>query len=197
MANNRLEDFNKYQPSLNSNGYLYCINCHGYYSIKDDENPDYFVSCECGGELVFYESFPNFSGDSDLDEFDDLIEIEQLFTLLRSKSEKRKAVIQNLSNHIYIQEGLLNEIKEERWNLWDVLNERNLQSDIKNQKRLLDDIAENEDRLLAIIREQRSRAHSNDKLTLSLVFNSIGTRGFIIIEFIIIVLLLIMLLSNF
>ncbi len=107
------------------------------------------------------------------------------------------AVIKNLSNHIHIQEGLLNEIKEERWNLWDVLNERNLQTDIKNQKRLLDDIAENEDRLLTIIREQRSRANTNDKFTFSTTFKRIGTRGFIILEFIIIVFLLIILLSNF
>ena len=192
MANNNSEEFYKYQPSLNSNGYLYCRNCHGYYSLKDDETQDDFVSCECGGELVFYENFPNF-GDSGFEEFDDLIEIEQLLTLLKSKSQKRKALIQNLSNHIQIQEGLLNEIKEERWNLWDVLNERNLQNDIRNQKRLLDDIAENEDRLMAIIREQRSRAHSSDKFALRGLMKNVGTRGFIIIEFIIIVFLLILL----
>jgi hypothetical protein len=194
MANNHSEIFNEHKPSLNSNGYLYCGNCHGYYSLNDDETPDDFVSCECGGELIFYESYPNFSEDPGFEEFDDLIEIEQLLTLLKSKSQKRKALIQNLSNHIQIQEGLLNEIKEERWNLWDVLNERNLQNDIKNQKRLLDDIAENEDRLLSIIREQRSRAHTSDKLTLSTIFKIIGTRGFIVIEFLVIILLLILLL---
>lgn len=193
MTNNHSEEFNTTQPSLNSNGYLYCRNCHGYYSLNDDESPDDFVSCECGGDLVFYESFPKFSQDYDYGEFDDLIEIEQLLTLLKSKSEKRKVLIKNLSNHIQIQEGLLNEIKEERWNLWDVLNERNLQTDIKNQKRLLDDIAENEDRLMAIIREQRSRAHKSNKITLSTVTKNIGTRGFIIIEFIIIIFLLILL----
>lgn len=192
MANDQSEEDHKYPPSLSSNGYLYCKNCHGYYSLKDDENPDDFVSCECGGELEFYESFPNFSSDSGFDEFDDYTEIEQLLTLLKTKSQRRKALIQNLSNHIHIQEGLLNEIKEERWNLWDVLNERNLQNDIKNQKRLLDDIAENEDRLMAIIREQRSRAHSSDKFTFTGAFKSIGTRGFIIIEFIIIVFLLLL-----
>ena len=193
MANNQSEEVYKHQPSLSSNGYLYCRNCHGYYSLKDGENPDDFVSCECGYELEFFESFPNFSSDSGFDEFDDYTEIEQLLTLLKTKSQKRKAVIQNLSNHIHIQEGLLNEIKEERWNLWDVLNERNLQSDIRNQKRLLDDIAENEDRLMAIVRKQRSRAQSSEKFTFYGLFKSIGTRGFIIIEFIIIMFLLVLL----
>lgn len=193
MASNQSEEVFKREPPLNSNGYLYCENCHGYYSLKYGENSEDFVSCECGGKLVFYESFPDFSEDSSFDEFDDLIEIEQLLTLLKSKSEKRNALIQNLSNHIHIQEGLLNEIKEERWNLWDVLNERNLQTDIKNQKRLLDDISENEDRLMSMIREQRNRAHDSEKFTFSGMTRNIGTPGFIIIEFIVILFLVIML----
>ncbi len=184
------------QPPLKSNGYLFCRNCKGYYRLQDDEDKEDFISCECGGELEFYESLPTHSRnyDSGFDEYDDLIEIEQLLTLIKSKSKKRKALIQNLSNHIHIQEGLLDEIKEERWNLWDVLNERNLQSDIKNQKRLLDDISENEDRLMSIIKEQRTRAKSSDKFTFTGFIKNIGTRGFIILEFIVIMVLLVLLL---
>jgi hypothetical protein len=181
------------RSSIGFNGYLYCNNCNGYYRLQEDETPEDFVSCECGEMLEFYENLPDSSTRTGMEDFDDTEEIEQLLTLLKSKSKKRKELIENLSNHINIQEGLLNEIKEERWNLWDVLNERNLQSDIKNQKRLLDDISENEDRLMSIIKEQRIRAHSSDKLTMSSVIKSIGTRGFIIMEFLIIVVLLLIL----
>lgn len=189
-----LEDNTRQRPSPRFNGYLYCKNCKGYYHLQDGESKEDFVSCECGGELEFYESLPTHSDHySGLDEFDDSVEIEQLLTLLKTKSEKRKTLIKNLSNHIQIQEGLLNEIKEERWNLWDVLNEKNLQSDIKNQKRLLDEISENEDRLMSIIKEQRTRAKSTEKFRFTGLFKSIGTRGFIILEFIVIVVLLLLL----
>lgn len=173
-------------------GYLYCKNCDGYYRLQEDETPEDFVSCECGGILEFHENLPESSTRTGMEDFDDTEEIEQLLTLLKSKSKKRKELVQNLSNHINIQEGLLNEIKEERWNLWDVLNERSPQSDI-NQKRLLDDISDNEDRLMSIIREQRTRAHSSDKLSAGSVIKTIGTRGFIIIEFLVIVALLLIL----
>ena len=153
MNSKRPEGGYKGIGSKNYSGYLYCKNCNGYYRLQEDETPEDFVSCECGGELEFHESLPDTSTSPGLEDFDDTEEIEQLLTLLKSKSKKRKELIGNLSNHIQIQEGLLNEIKEERWNLWDVLNERNLQSDIQNQKRLLDDIAENEDSFYKLFEE--------------------------------------------
>lgn len=189
------EDTTKKRPSHN-NGYLFCRKCQGYYQLQDNESKDDFVSCECGWELEFYETLPTHSRDhySGFDEFDDSEEIEQLLTLLKSKSEKRKAIIKNLSNHIHIQEGLLNEIKEERWTLWDVLNERNLQSDIKNQKSLLDEIGENEDRLMSMIKEQRTRAHESDKSTSTDLFKNIGTREVVILVFILIIVVFLLLL---
>jgi hypothetical protein len=36
--------------------YLICENCGGYYSLKDGESPKDFLSCECGGNLNFFES---------------------------------------------------------------------------------------------------------------------------------------------
>lgn len=197
------EETSKQSPSLKSNGYLFCRKCKGYYHLQGDETREDFLSCECGGELVFYETLPGESQNYDskdkqnydsTEEIDDFVEMEQLLTLIKSKSEKRKALIQNLSNHIEIQEELLDEIKEERWNLWDVLNERNLQNDIKNQKRLLDEISENEDKLMSVIKEQRTRAKSTDKFTFTEFIRNIGTRGFIILEFMVIVVLLILLL---
>lgn len=36
--------------------YLICENCGGYYSLKDNESPQDFLACECGGHLHFIES---------------------------------------------------------------------------------------------------------------------------------------------
>jgi DNA repair exonuclease SbcCD ATPase subunit len=186
------KDATKQQLPLESNGYLYCRKCQGYYRLQDGESKDDFVSCECGWELEFIESLPTQSSDhySGFDELDDTEEIEQLLTLLKSKSAKRKAIIKNLSNHIHIQEELLNEIKEERWTVWDVLNERNLQADIKNQKRLLDDISDNEDRLMSIVREQRTKAYESEKLTFT---GFLKTPLFIILVVIVVVVVLLFL----
>ncbi|EKQ52316.1 MAG: hypothetical protein B655_1898 [Methanobacterium sp. Maddingley MBC34] len=35
--------------------YLICQNCGGYYELDDDESPEDFDSCRCGGKLVYSE----------------------------------------------------------------------------------------------------------------------------------------------
>jgi len=35
--------------------YLICQNCGGYYELDDDESPEDFDSCRCGGKLVYAE----------------------------------------------------------------------------------------------------------------------------------------------
>lgn len=34
-------------------GYLHCQGCGGYYLLEDDESPQDFERCQCGGELVY------------------------------------------------------------------------------------------------------------------------------------------------
>jgi hypothetical protein len=34
-------------------GYLHCQSCGGYYHLEDDESPQDFDGCQCGGELVY------------------------------------------------------------------------------------------------------------------------------------------------
>jgi hypothetical protein len=33
--------------------FLVCINCDGYYQLEDNEKPDDFESCQCGGKLTY------------------------------------------------------------------------------------------------------------------------------------------------
>lgn len=187
----------------NSNGYLVCSNCRGYYQLKDGEYPEDFESCECGGPLEYHSSLqhehlPKISkedlgDDESLDKgFEDYSEIEQLLTALKSKSEKRKNMIINLSNRIHIQEDLLNELKEDRWTIWDQLNEKNLYSDIRDQKDLLEEIAQEEDRFMSIVKQQRLRAHKSEASILSYYMKKIGAKGLLVIESVIIVVLLIL-----
>ncbi len=35
--------------------YLICQNCGGYYQLDDDESPEDFDSCSCGGKLIYSE----------------------------------------------------------------------------------------------------------------------------------------------
>ncbi len=35
--------------------YLYCEKCNGYYKLGEDESPEAFGSCQCGGNLVYTE----------------------------------------------------------------------------------------------------------------------------------------------
>ncbi len=147
----------------NDSGYLICNKCHGYYQLKNGESPEDFEGCECGNLLEYHKSIENYSESFyedpyNLDElYEDYDEIEQLFKIIRTKAKKRKDTLKYLYKRIEIQEELLKEIKEERWTLWNVLDERGLQNDIKDQKMLLDEIAEHEDRLMMVIREKRQR----------------------------------------
>lgn len=40
---------------LKCKGYLLCTKCGGYYEIKDDETPEDYAKCECGGKLEYKE----------------------------------------------------------------------------------------------------------------------------------------------
>ena len=46
-------------PMINKkeyNGSLICPTCNGYYSLQEDEIPDDFIRCSCGGDLVYIQS---------------------------------------------------------------------------------------------------------------------------------------------
>lgn len=158
------------EPSRKPTGYLLCNKCHGFYKLKYGESLDDFECCECGGSLEYRKYLPKKSDivDNSLEYtynpdnfYEDYAELEELLNTLKRKSLNRKKVLLNLYKRINVQEELLNEIKEERWTLWDVLDQRDMQSDIDSQKSLIDDINRQEDRLQMIIKEQRNRAENN------------------------------------
>jgi len=41
-------------------GYLVCEKCEGYYELQENESPQEFVSCECGGNLKYAENLSDY-----------------------------------------------------------------------------------------------------------------------------------------
>ena len=108
-------NFFKYLKNLNgAHGYLVCHKCYGYYPLKKNELPDDFLECECGNDLEFYENIDDFIKNSNVNNseivYDDHNELQEIENVLKSKSEKRKEFLKELSTRIKMQEDILNEI---------------------------------------------------------------------------------------
>lgn len=49
----RLNGIDRYNESVDDNGYLICKKCGGYYKLQPGESPTDFDKCNCGGELEY------------------------------------------------------------------------------------------------------------------------------------------------
>ncbi len=50
------DDGEKLKSDEKEQGYLICEECHGYYKLLEDESPEDFAECECGGKLKHHKS---------------------------------------------------------------------------------------------------------------------------------------------
>lgn len=142
-------------------GYLVCESCKGYYQLNQNESPTDFESCECGNSLEYFRTLEEvkiriYQTDSPESELN-YEEMAKLLSVIKSKAKQRKEMIDELSRRITIQEELLMEIKAGRWSLWNVLEQRDFPSDVKRQKKLLEDIEQQEERLMSMVIEKRVR----------------------------------------
>ena len=48
------DDGEKLKSDEKEQGYLICEECYGYYKLLEDESPEDFAECECGGKLKHY-----------------------------------------------------------------------------------------------------------------------------------------------
>ncbi|WP_431062260.1 hypothetical protein [Methanobacterium sp.] len=62
-----LKDTEKHKGHVydSNKGYLVCEECKGYYMLGKDENPQEFDSCQCGGNLIYYNDLDEFLKDGD------------------------------------------------------------------------------------------------------------------------------------
>jgi len=164
------------------NGYLVCRSCLGYYKLKNGESLGDFKGCECGNDLEYHENIdilknsktPNLNNfnlsykksvnddykDLYYDEYEDL---KQMVELIRVKAEKRREFLEKLHQNVKKQEKLLDSIKQEKimdtkdnkWSLWNIMEEKNIKNDINNQKMIIDDVIEQEKHLISYIKDKR------------------------------------------
>lgn len=151
VSNNLKEILSKSHTSgMSNNGYLVCEECNGYYQLQEGEIYSDFDYCECGGSLSYF---------ADINEYYDLPEavftenninladddeIRIVLINLKNKAEKRKKLFEELSQKLKVQENLLDDIKKEKWYLWEDVDGESSQEDISMQKNLLKDIIYNE-----------------------------------------------------
>ncbi|MDI6723896.1 MAG: hypothetical protein QMD61_04560 [Methanobacterium sp.] len=165
----------------NSGGYLICENCKGYYKLKNNESPNDFSRCDCGGLLEYRENIDNLLKipqildvyddveiNEDINDFDEYEELQQIIDFLRAKATERKKFLEDLCQRLISQEELLNEIRNERFNeinsgndsVWDILEEKSLDNKINGQKKVISSIMEQENQFLSHIQEKRSKTLS-------------------------------------
>jgi len=166
-------------------GYLICHDCGGYYKLKENEYPEDFSSCECGGYLQYHENIDNFKKESpnhdnqiseeiNADYYNEYEELEEIVSVIQAKANERKKFLENLSTNIEEQEKLLKTINFEKnrasegtessdWPLWSFIEENGLKNEINDQKMLIDEIMGQENKFLSKIREKRGIEASASK----------------------------------
>lgn len=162
------------QYEIKPRGYLVCNSCYGYYKLKNNESPEDFSACECSGSLEYYKNISelektyntptNTSFDyKSTDYYDEYEELEKIVDVIKTKAHERKKFLKNLSESITTQEKLLKEIKSgqfkevstDDWSLWNVIEKNDINNEIKDQKMIIDEIMDQENKLLAHVREKR------------------------------------------
>lgn len=97
-----------------NNGYLICEKCDGYYKLQDNESPDDFESCQCGGKLIHKSNYQYLP----LDQIEDINKDE----IQRRKSKEGKLFVksENLNEKTSERESItigktFTEIKAEQY----------------------------------------------------------------------------------
>ncbi len=148
------------------NRYLICNTCSGYYRLKDNEYPDDFIECECGGSLSFYNDV----------EIEDIYQYPQtgygksnkFSTPQYSKNEK---ILRKLQGNIKEQEIALNDIKHEKivaitkddWSIWERLDKDESKKIPDDQKMIDNEIKKQENKLLLQVKNKRKDTSFNFK----------------------------------
>jgi len=184
-------------------GYLICHDCGGYYKLKENEYPEDFSSCECGGYLQYHENIDNFKKESpnpddqiseeiNADYYNEYEELEEIVSVIQAKANERKKFLENLSTNIEEQEKLLKTINFEKnrvsegtessdWPLWSFIEENGLKNEINDQKMLIDEIMGQENKFLSKIREKRGIEASASKNKFNGFYIKLGVLAAIII----------------
>ncbi|GEM_PF-1239399 len=170
MTSNTNKEVNTSSSSGNSKGYLVCEKCKGRYELQDDESLEDFESCECGGSLKYFEYQNPESNGLDVEsvnrnvaesneietENNDEIVKQRIVKLLKTGTLQEKDGLKEASKR-NAEDEILGDIGKNDWVLWDLLREKNVQNDAKNQKLLLNEAIKQEEQFSMLIKEQNKR----------------------------------------
>ena len=59
----KVKSFTEGYGNSSNNGYLMCEDCKGYYMLEGHEEPSDFDTCQCGGNLIYYNNIDKFLED--------------------------------------------------------------------------------------------------------------------------------------
>jgi hypothetical protein len=176
MVSNEIEQIIESRFPDSSNGYLVCENCNGYYPLQEGELHSDFDLCECGGYLSYYQDIKQFSTVNLTDDLPDpnlkYDDLQKIISNLKNKAERRKERFEELSKKVKVQDELLTDIKDGKWALWESIAEKNIHEDVKDQRKLLRDILDdenenilNEKELIDTVMKEEAKlmAHVHDK----------------------------------
>ena len=160
-----------------NNGYLICNNCFGYYKLKENESPDDFKGCECGGPLEYRESIDNLrvtisNSSSETDSRNNAPENDynpyyssnkEIPDILSSKSKEREKYIENLQETVLNEDVILKYINEEqilddthdKLPVSDLIEEKKIEDEFDTQNIMINDIMEKENLFQFYLKNKR------------------------------------------
>lgn len=129
-----------------------------------------------------------------LDEFnneyyDEYAELQQIVDIIRVKAQERKRFLEKLYENVKKQEIILNSINQEKiievrdnnWSLWNYLEEKNIEKDLNDQKIIIDEILEQENRLLSHVKDKRNKKSFNTKTITNYSYGKISIMTLVIV----------------
>jgi len=161
-------------------GYLICNNCFGYYKLKENESPDDFKGCECGSTLVYRENIDNLklnntnSASKTISSYNETEYDYSVFNEhndetsddLSIKSE-REQYLEKLQETVlnkdiilkYVNEEQLLDDENDKFPVWDVIEEKEMENEFDNQNIMFNEVMEKENLFQSYIKNKRENEY--------------------------------------
>ena len=165
----------------NPAGYLVCSHCRGYYELQEGESPDDFERCECGNQLEFRQTI-NLQARAYSANFDDP-------SIKTISSDDKPSIVKQFPPQALVSKETLINIQEDKWDLWDALNQFQSRTDDNNPKKWADDVIEM-DRMMMLVDQKRALEGNHNHSRAKNASQRIGLIGFLSAAIILLIIVL-------
>ena len=122
----------------------------GIFCLTSLQGDDNFCR-KCNALREYHKNNP-----SKYEYYDEYSELQQIVDVIRVNAQERRKFMEKLYENVRKQEMILNNISEEqiievrnnKWSLWSLIEEKDMKNDLNTQKVIIDDIIEKENHLL-------------------------------------------------